>query len=123
MKKIENVAIIGASNNPDRYSYMAMQLLDQHGHQVHLVSPKFTEIEGHICYPKVSDLGHKIDTVTVYVRAEILEKMADEIIALKPRRIIFNPGTEAPQLYAQFNQAGIETEQACTLVLLRTGAF
>lgn len=123
MKKIENVAIIGASDNPERYSFMAMQLLDQHGHQVHLVSPKFKEIDGHVCYGKISDLGHKIDTVTVYVRSEILEKMVDEIIALKPKRMIFNPGTEAASLYPKFHQVGIETEEACTLVLLRTGAF
>ena len=71
----------------------------------------------------VDQLQDKVDTVSVYVRADLLSKDIAKIIALAPRRVIFNPGTESDEMAAAFNKAGIATEEACTLVLLRTGQF
>jgi len=119
----ERVVIIGASNNPERYSHRALLLLRKHGHAVVPVHPKLAEIEG---IPVVADVGMisgPVDTVTMYVGPTISAELQDKLIALKPRRIIFNPGAENASLVAALQKAGIACEEACTLVLLSTGQF
>jgi len=119
----ERVVIIGASNNPERYSHRALLLLRKHGHAVVPVHPKLAEIEG---IPVVADVGMisgPVDTVTMYVGPAISAELQDKLIALKPRRIIFNPGAENASLVAALQKAGIACEEACTLVLLSTGQF
>ena len=119
----ERVVIVGASNNPERYSHRALLLLRKHGHGVVPVHPKLAEIEG---IPVVSDLGGvsgPVDTVTMYVGAAISTGMQDQLIALKPTRVIFNPGAENAVLAAALQKAGIACEEACTLVLLNVGQF
>lgn len=119
----ETVVIIGASNNSERYSHRALLLLRKHGHEVVPVHPKLAEIEG---IPVVADLGlisGPVDTVTMYVGAAISSGLQDKLIALKPRRIIFNPGAENALLADALQKAGIACEEACTLVLLNTGQF
>ena len=121
--KTERVVIIGASDNPERYSHKALLLLRQHGHEVVPVHPKLSEIEG---VPVVADLSAilgPVDTVTLYVGPTISLTLKDKLIALKPRRVIFNPGTENAPLQATLTSAGIACEEACTLVLLHTGQF
>lgn len=120
----KNVAILGMSENPDRYSYKAFFLLKDKGHHVYPISPKLTEFEGEKVYPSLSDLkGEGIDTLTVYVRAEISSGLSEEIKALRPKRVIFNPGSENANLSALLDQEGIAHEEACTLVLLNTNQF
>ncbi len=119
----ETVVIIGASNNPERYSHRALLLLRKHGHEVVPVHPKLAEIGG---IPVVADVGlitGPVDTVTMYVGAAISSGLQDKLIALKPRRIIFNPGAENAPLAEALQKAGIACEEACTLVLLNTGQF
>lgn len=119
----KTVVIIGASNNPERYSHRALLLLRKHGHEVVPVHPKLAEIEG---IPVVADVGlitEPVDTVTMYVGAAISSGLQDKLIALKPRRIIFNPGAENAPLAVALQKAGIACEEACTLVLLNTGQF
>lgn len=119
----ETVVIIGASNNPERYSHRALLLLRKYGHEVVPVHPKLAEIEG---IPVVADLGlisGPVDTVTMYVGAAISSGLQDKLITLKPRRIIFNPGAENAPLADALQKAGIACEEACTLVLLNTGQF
>lgn len=119
----QRVAIVGASDNPERYSHKAQLLLRQHGHEVVPVHPKLSSIEG---VPVVADLSQvtgQVDTVTMYVGAAISKGLADKLIAVKPQRVIFNPGAENPELREKLGAAGIEVEEACTLVLLRTGQF
>jgi predicted CoA-binding protein len=121
--KTERVVIIGASDNPERYSHKALLLLRQHGHEVVPVHPKLSEIEG---VPVVADLSMitgPVDTVTLYVGPTISLTLKDKLIALKPRRVIFNPGTENAPLQLTLTSAGIACEEACTLVLLHTGQF
>ena len=118
-----NVAIIGASDKKHRYSYQAVMLLKEKGHDVYPVHLRVKEIEGIHVYESVRDIKQPIDTVTMYVGKEFSQRIAEDILAKKPKRIILNPGAENPELERQAKRNGIETINACTLVMLRTGQF
>lgn len=118
-----NVAILGASNKPERYSHQAVILLAQQGHTVFPIHPAIDEIEGHRVFKKLSDVPEPLHTITLYLSPSISTGLADAIVAAKPERVIFNPGTENPALEEQLSQAGIAVVRACTLVLLRTNQF
>lgn len=124
--KSENVAVIGASPKPDRYAHKAWKLLTEYGHRVYQVNPRFIEIEGERCYPTVTEAlsaAGQLDTVTMYVNRHKSMLLTDDLLAAKPKRVIFNPGAENPDLAKQLRAAGIEPLDACTLVLLRTNQF
>ena len=123
MKQNEHVVVLGASPKPQRYSNKAIKLLTQHGHCVTPVHPNFTEIEALKVAPKLSDITSPVDTLTLYVGAERLTPMIDDIVQLKPGRVIFNPGTESPELQQALNDSDIHWQEACTLVMLNTGRF
>ncbi|MBU1241513.1 CoA-binding protein [Myxococcota bacterium] len=123
MEKHETVAILGASTNPERYSYKALKMLAEHGHTPLPVNPSLNEIEGVPVMKTIDALPRPVDTLTIYVKPAILATMVPEILALSPKRVIFNPGTESPQIAARFRENNIETMEACTLVLLSTGQF
>ncbi len=114
--------IIGASENPERYSYRAIKKLVDHGHEVTAIGLKPGEVAGVNFQTDKIDIP-QLDTVTLYVGPKNQPEYYEYIIGLKPRRIIFNPGTENPEFIRKANQAGIKTEIACTLVLLGTGQF
>jgi len=122
MKK-ERVVILGASDNPERYSYKAMKRLLEAGHEVVLVNRGYTEIEGQPVLADLGDVTGEVDTLTMYVRPEVSTILIDKIIALKPKRVIFNPSTDNARLQLALDEAMIDWESACTLVLLRTGQF
>ncbi len=117
-----SVLIIGASPKKERYSQKAMTLLLQLGHQVLLYHPKHSQIQGHKVINSLGDCP-PVDTITVYVNPTALSKMKEQVASLKPRRMIFNPGTEDEDLIAYFENCGIQTVQACTLVMLKTRKF
>lgn len=119
----QRVVILGASAKPHRYAHQAQVMLRQHGHQVVPVHPKLGEIDGVPVTADLSDIDGPVDTVTMYVGPAISTGLADKLIGLKPKRVLFNPGSENPELAAQLEAAGIRTEEACTLVLLATGRF
>lgn len=119
----ENVAILGASQKTERYSYKALKMLEEHDHRVYPVHPALEEIEGHKVYSTLSEIDDKIDTLTVYVSPKWIKDMIPAILELKPGRVILNPGTESEELKAELAAAGIPYQEACTLVLLRTGQF
>ena len=119
----QTVAIIGASDKPDRYAYKAAEMLESHGYQIVLVNPFKESIEGQPCLKDLNQFKGELDTVTVYVNAARFQEHLASILDKKPRRVIFNPGAEAPESYADLEQNGIEVEEACTLVLLSTGQF
>ncbi len=121
--KKERVMVIGASDNPERYSHKALLMLREQGHEVAPVHPKLASIEGIPVLPDISAAEGRIDTVTMYVGPQISSGLADKLAALKPGRVIFNPGAENPGLADRLRAAGIACEEACTLVLLRTGQF
>ncbi len=118
-----NVAVIGASDKPHRYAYQAVMLLKEKGHTVFPVHQRVREIEGMAVFPSVLNIREDIDTVTLYVGRDVSSGLARDILAKNPRRIIFNPGAENPDLEKQAREKGIETLEACTLVMLRTGKF
>ena len=120
---MQKVAVLGASKNPDRYSYMAVDLLLNHGHQVYPINPTEMEILGRPVLKSLSELTETIDTLTIYVRPELSNQVEDQILKLKPKRVIFNPGTENPVLLKKLQSIGIECIEACTLVMLRTNQF
>jgi predicted CoA-binding protein len=121
---MEVVAVIGASSDSSRYSYRAMVMLKEYGHRAIPVHPREDEVLGQKVVQKLGDLeGQKIDTVTVYVNPAISDKYQEELIKVKPKRVIFNPGAENPKLSKTLSENGIEVENACTLVLLRTGQY
>ncbi|MEX1670399.1 CoA-binding protein [Zhongshania guokunii] len=119
----EVVVVLGASPKPERYSFKAVKLLAEYGHRVLPVNPYHHEVAGITCVAGLDQLNEKVDTVSVYVRANLLEKDLAQLIALAPRRVIFNPGTESDEMMAALAEVGIACEEACTLVLLRTGQY
>jgi len=120
---MEHVAILGASNNPSRYSYKAQKKLVENGHAVYPISLKEEEVLGVKSYSSLQEIDHEIDTITVYINPTHFHKVVEDIIALKPRRAIFNPGSESPEEMEILEKTGISTEAACTLVLLATNQF
>ena len=116
------VLVYGASTNPSRYAYIATELLLQHSHDVSLVGIKKGEVFG-LPIQLDQPLLEEIDTVTLYVGPANQEGLIDYFKSINPRRVIFNPGTENPELERALEKAGILTEEACTLVLLHTGQF
>jgi uncharacterized protein len=122
--KSKKTVIVGASPNQDRYAFQAAALLKHYGHDFVPIGIKRGEVLGLSIqdirsFPPIQD----VDTVTLYIRPELQTTYEDYLIGLKPKRIIFNPGTENYEFANKANAAGIETEEACTLVLLRTGQF
>lgn len=121
---MEVVAVIGASNDQSRYSYQAMDLLTEHGHEAIPVHPREDKVMGKKVVKNLSELvGKKIDTITVYVNPAISNKYKDDMLKVMPKRVIFNPGAENPELGLALTAKGILVEDACTLVLLRTNQF
>jgi hypothetical protein len=119
----QNVVILGASHKPQRYAYQAQELLMSHGHRVFPVSGNGREILNVPGYRSLSEIDASIDTVTLYLNAVRHQAIKHDMLQLNPRRIIFNPGTESGELMQAYNEQGIETLEACTLVMLRTGQF
>lgn len=119
----QRVVILGASNKPDRYSNKAMKALVKAGHEVVLVNRGLQEIDGIPVHQSLADVTGKVDTVTMYVNRDISTLEGDKIAALRPGRVIFSPGTENPALEEKLKAEGVDTLQACPLVMLRTGEF
>ena len=119
----QTVMILGASDRPASYSYKAMQAVLENGHTVVPVNPKREQVAGLKCLPSPSAYSGPVDTVTVYVNPTNLRTVVDELIALRPGRIIFNPGTEDDQIEASLSSKGIPVLRACTILLSKTGQF
>jgi predicted CoA-binding protein len=118
-----NVAVVGASRNPERYSHRAVLLLQEKGHRPFPVHPGLDEVAGFRVSKTLQDIAEAIDTVTVYLSAKNQGDLGDAVLGIKAKRIIFNPGAENPELEEQLRQAGVEVIEACTLVMLNTGQF
>lgn len=114
--------VIGASPNPDRYAYKAANLLKTKGHDIYLLGKQKGEVAGAAIEKEWPAQG-TIDTVTLYVSAVNQPAIYENILQLKPRRVIFNPGTENPAFEQILQEQGIEPIEACTLVMLTTGQY
>jgi predicted CoA-binding protein len=114
--------VLGATPNPERYSFKATSLLLEKGYAVYAYGIKKGDIHSTPIQHQWPAKG-TIDTVTLYLGPEAQKSYYNDIIQLEPRRIIFNPGTENPELETLASQNGIQTIEACTLVLLTTGQY
>jgi len=114
--------VLGASDNPSRYSYLAIQKLRKYGHPVVAVGRKNTKV-GDVVIDKERSKFENIDTVTLYLNPLNQKEYYDYILSLNPKRIIFNPGTENDELSALAKQKGIQPLEACTLVMLSTNQY
>jgi uncharacterized protein len=114
--------VLGASENPARYGFLAVNKLLDHGHKVVAVGKKKGQIRDTPIVTEAPPLKD-IDTVTLYLNPANQKAYYDYIISLHPNRIIFNPGTENPELEELAEKNNIHTMEACTLVLLATNQF
>ncbi|GAB4487139.1 MAG: CoA-binding protein [Saprospiraceae bacterium] len=119
---MKKTLVLGATPNPARYAYLAVIRLKQYGHEVVPVGIREGQIEGIEIQQGMPDV-EGVDTVTLYLNAQRQRGYYDYIFSLKPRRIIFNPGAENPELAKLANERGIETVEGCTLVMLSIGAY
>jgi len=121
---MKKTVIIGATPNPSRYAYLAANMLTQYKHEIVPVGIKKGEVAGH----EIVDLTQKpliqnVDTVTLYIGPQHQPQWYDYIFSLKPKRIIFNPGTENEEFEKLAEEKGIEALEACTLVMLRSNQY
>jgi len=119
---MKKTVVLGATPNPERYSYLASVRLQQHGHEAVPVGIRSGKI-GDLDILQGTPAVEGVDTVTLYLGPDRQPPLYDYIFSLQPRRIIFNPGTENPELTALARQKGIETVEGCTLVMLSIGQY
>ena len=119
---MKKTLILGASSNPERYSYLAAERLIAHGHEIELIGKRTDVVFG-----KTIDTEKKafddIDTVTLYLSEKFQPEYYDYIISLKPARVIFNPGTENIKFEELLKANNIDVVENCTLIMLRSGRF
>ncbi len=115
-------AVLGASPNPDRFSYKAVEMLKSYGHEVLAFGRRSGKInESHIRTDWQTE--EKVHTVTLYLRPELQKPHYNFIFDLQPQRLIFNPGTENPELLDLACKKNIEVVEACTLVMLSRNIY
>jgi len=119
---MKNTLVLGASLNTARYSHMAINRLVDHKHEVVAIGLREGKVAG-IEITKEKKLFEDIDTITLYLNPKRQKEYYNYIVSLNPKRVIFNPGTENPELYQLLRENNIESEVACTLVLLGTNQY
>lgn len=123
MNHMKTVVILGASDKSERYSNKALLLLKEKGYDVVPVNPTLETLEGIPVVHALADVARHPDVLTVYVNPERSTAMMADMLALAPRVAIFNPDTENDALESQLAAAGVRIVRACSVVLLKTGAF
>ena len=122
MPATKKTLVLGASDNPRRYSYLAVHRLREFGHPVVAIGKKPGKVSD-VDIQKGEQPASEIDTVTLYLNPLHQKLYYNYIVSLKPKRIIFNPGTENDELAVLAEQNNIKTLEACTLVMLSTGQY
>jgi predicted CoA-binding protein len=118
----KKTVVLGASPNPSRYSNLAVNRLDAHNHPVVAIGLRTGKI-GNVEVVTGRPAEEEVDTITLYLNPTNQKPFYDYILSLKPKRIIFNPGTENDELETMAQKQGIRTMEACTLVMLSTGQY
>lgn len=121
---MKKTVIIGATTNKDRYAYLAAEMLTEYNHEIVPVGVKKGEVFGNSILdintrPNVED----VDTVTLYIGPQHQPEHYQYILGLKPKRVIFNPGTENNEFEKMVEKSGAEALEACTLVMLRSRQY
>lgn len=114
--------VLGASLNPGRYSNIAIKRLVSHNQPTVAIGLRSGEVAG-IDIKNTLQPFEDVDTITLYLNPQRQKEYYDYILSLKPERVIFNPGTENPELYNLLRKNNIEIEIACTLVMLATNQY
>jgi uncharacterized protein len=114
--------VVGASENPSRYSNMAAKRLLEYDYKVKCFGKKAGRINNIEIETQLPE-GVKIHTITLYINPTHQKNIIPDLLKLNPKRIIFNPGTENHEFEALAQSQGIETLEACTLVLLATNMY
>lgn len=114
--------VIGASENPERYSNKAIKMLELHNHEIVAIGNKVGKV-GNTKIITHWNNEDKIDTITLYIGAKHQNKYYDLVKDIMPRRIVFNPGTENEELENVAKELNIEVLHACTLVMLSTKQY
>ena len=122
MPSTKKTVVLGASDSPDRYSNLAIKRLRSHGHPVIAIGSRKAMVED-VPVQLHATAVPGVDTVTLYLNPANQKLYYDYILSLHPKRIIFNPGAENEELEKLANATGIQTREACTLVLLSTGQY
>lgn len=112
------VAILGASDKPDRYSHLLLRRLLAKGHAVYPVNPALSAIDGIPVYKDLASLPPGVEVLSVYMNAARSGPLSDAILASGIPKVVFNPGAENPALEGRLDAAGREAVEACSLVLL-----
>ena len=121
--KAKKTIVLGASTNTSRYSNMAVKKLLNHGYEVIPVGIKKGEIEGVKIATAEEQESKDVDTVTMYLGPQNQKPYYNYIIDLKPKRVIFNPGTINPEFMKRLEEEKIEAVDACTLVMLSADTY
>jgi predicted CoA-binding protein len=122
IQNMKNTLIIGATPNPGRYAYKAAQMLKSKGHEIINVGIKAGAVAG-VEIEKPGVIHNDVHTITLYIGPHLQSSYYDYIVNTRPKRVIFNPGTENPELEALLEEHAIEPVEACTLVMLATGQY
>ena len=119
---MKKTLVLGASLNPSRYSNLAINRLVNNNYEVVAIGLRAGIVAG-IEIIKEKKLFEGIDSITLYLNPQRQKEYYNYIVSLNPKRVIFNPGTENPELYQLLSENNIESEVACTLVLLGTNQY
>jgi len=119
---MKKTLVIGASEDTSRYAYLAINMLQEYGYDVVPLGKQTGSINGTQILTGTPELTD-IDTVTLYINPKRQAPLYDYISGLKPKRVIFNPGTENREFENQLKEKGIEVLEACTLVMLRSHQY
>lgn len=119
---MKKTLVIGASENPERYSNKAIKALRKHGHEVIAIAPRPGKVED-VEFETQQKNFQNIDTVSLYIGPKIQPEYIEYVLKLSPSRVIFNPGTENDEFISRLEESSIKPELACTLVLLSTGQY
>jgi uncharacterized protein len=122
MSNEKKTVVIGASDNPSRYSYLAVHRLVGRGYPVVAIGAHSGKVAGVTIQTAHPD-EPEVDTVTLYINPRRQPAYYDYVLSLKPKRVIFNPGTENDEFEDLLTAQGIAAKEACTLVMLNTGQF
>ena len=122
MAEKKKTLVLGASQNPERYSYLAINKLREKGHEVIAIGKRDGKVNDVTILSKQIPIEN-LDTVTLYLNSNNQKPYYDYILTQRPKRIIFNPGAENSELEILANENHILTQHACTLVLLSTAQY
>lgn len=116
-----SVAVVGASEDPAKHAYLAVQRFAARGYAVWPVHPSGQSVAGHRCWSGLGQLPGSPDVISMYVNPRIGSGLADAIAAAKPKLVILNPGADGEPVASALRSRGLHVIEACTLVLLAQG--